>query len=71
MVVGVGVRGTPALNQEGVMPSKNPHRRRRGAAALTATIALLIASAFPVLASAERDVHVSQIHAQIHARIHA
>ena len=38
------------------MPSKNPHRRRRSAAALTATIALLIASAFPVLASADPDV---------------
>jgi hypothetical protein len=50
------------------MPRKNPLRRRRSVAALTATVALLIASALPVFASADTPVPASQIHAQIHAR---
>jgi hypothetical protein len=50
------------------MPRKIRHRRPRSAPAMTATIALLIVSAFPVLASADPDVRTSQIHAQIHAR---
>ena len=51
------------------MPSKNPRRRRRSVAAMTATAALLIVSGLPVIASADQNAHPSQIHAQIHAQV--
>jgi hypothetical protein len=35
---------------------------------MAATTALLIVGGLPVIASADPDVHTSQIHAQIHAQ---
>jgi hypothetical protein len=51
------------------MPSKNPRRGRRSAAAMAATTALLIVSGLPVIAAADQGARPSQIHAQIHAQV--